>query len=141
MFLCFMDLKVCSLHSVVCVFPPTLKDSSLLIGAALFLFHCCAVFESFAYGTLSFRACIALGTRETFSRACMQLWDGQVKGMPSFLRRAESVYTFHQPHMSVSVASFLPQHLVFSHFKFFVSDSLWRKKSLYLLAASTSSLS
>ena len=71
----------------------------------------------------------------------MQLWDGQVKGMPNFLRRAESVYTFNQPHMSVSVASFLPQHLVFSHFKYFVSDSLWRRKNLYLLAASTSSLS
>lgn len=66
------------------------------------------------------------------------------KACPNFLRRAESVYTFHQPHMSVSVASFLPQHLVFSHFKFFASDFLWRKTrfwSLHLLAASTSSLS
>lgn len=42
--------------------------------------------------------------------------------MPNFLRGAESVYTFHQPRMSVPVASFLLQHLVFSHFKFFASD-------------------
>ena len=58
----------------------------------------------------------------------MQAWDGRVKGMPSFSRRAVSVSTLHQPRMSVSGASFLPRHLVFSHFKFFASNIFGEKK-------------
>lgn len=43
-------------------------------------------------------------------------WPGEK--YPTFEGGAESVYTFHQPRMSVPVASFLLQHLVFSHVKF-----------------------
>lgn len=73
---CFVSFPL--LCSILVHEYPAVLFIQLLMGRYLSHLH---------YGTMSIRVCITVGTWETFSRACMQLWDGQVKGHAQLFER------------------------------------------------------